>query len=137
MGVVLLAIDGCVILLAGLTMSAEHAMYSMICVFIFSVIIDKVLAGLGTDKACYVITNKPDRIAARLMAELDRGVTMLSGIGAYSGGAVQMLVCVVPRMQVMGVKDIVKEEDPVAFLFMTDTHETLGEGFRDLVEKES
>ena len=30
------------------------------------------------------------------------------------------------------IKRIVKEEDPAAFLFITDTHETLGEGFAKL-----
>lgn len=128
----LFALDCAVTLLAGITMSAEHAMYSMICVLIVSMIIDKVLAGLGTDKACYIITGRQQPIVDRILKELERGVTLVHGIGAYSGSGVCVLLCVVGRFQLMALKDIVKAEDPSAFLFITDTHETLGEGFGDL-----
>ena len=43
-----------------------------------------------------------------------------------------MLVCVVGRLETMQVKRIVDHEDPFAFVYITDTHETLGEGFRKL-----
>ncbi len=133
-GAFLFALDLAVTLLAGFTMSAEHAMYSMISVLIISMIIDKVLAGLGTDKACYIITANREDITGRILKELERGVTVVQGVGAYSGSGVHVLLCVVGRLQLMALKDIVKTEDPRAFLFITDTHETLGEGFAALVE---
>lgn len=134
-GAFLFALDCAVVLLAGVTMSAEHAMYSMIAVFICTKLIDVVLAGLGTDKACYVITAHADTIASRLMSQMGRGVTLLDAVGAYSGAPVKMLVCVVARMEIMQLKAIVKDEDPRAFMFITDTHETLGEGFQELLPK--
>lgn len=133
-GMFLFAFDLAVTLLAGITMSAEHAMYSMICVLIVSTVLDKVLTGLGTDKACYIITTRHERIAKRILEELDRGVTVVQGVGAYSGHGVHVLLSVVGRMQLMALKGIVKVEDPQAFLFITDTHETLGEGFGNLIE---
>lgn len=133
-GAFLFALDCAVTLLAGITMSAEHAMYSMICVLVIAMIIDKVLAGLGTDKACYIITAHREVIVARILRELDRGVTVVEGVGGFSGVGVHLLLCVVGRMQLMALKDIIKQEDPRAFLFITDTHETLGEGFGALIE---
>ena len=120
-----------------LTMSAEHAMYSLISVFVTSAVLDKVLAGVGTDKACYVITQQSQNITARLLSELGRGVTILNAVGAYSKTQVKMLLCVVGRMELMRLKQIVSDEDPRAFVFITDTHETLGEGFRDLAEQKN
>lgn len=134
-GAFLFAFDCAVILLAGFTMSAEHAMYSLICVFVASAVLDKVLSGVGTDKACYVITQHSEQITRRLLMELSRGVTLLSAVGAYSNNPVKMLLCVVSRMELMRFKEIVSAEDPRAFVFITDTHETLGEGFRDLTEE--
>lgn len=135
-GIILLAFDCAVILLAGSTMSVEHAMYSMISVFVSSKVLDTVLAGLGTDKACYVITHSPQGIISRLLHELARGVTVVKAIGAYSNQELSMLLCVVGRMEISRLKTIVNDEDPHAFVFITDTHETLGEGFGKLSGKD-
>lgn len=132
----LFAIDFLVIAMAGFTMSAEHALYALINVFTTSKVLDTVLAGLGTDKACHIITNKEQRIVERLLKELGRGVTIVPSVGAYSGAQVKMLLCVVSRMELMQLKNIVKEEDEKAFVFITDAHETLGEGFNTLVQPE-
>ena len=135
-GIILLAFDCLVILLAGSTMSVEHAMYSMISVFVSSKVLDTVLAGLGTDKACYVITRNPQSMTNRLLHELARGVTIIHAIGAYSNQELSMLLCVVGRMEISRLKAIVNDEDPHAFVFITDTHETLGEGFGKLSGKD-
>lgn len=133
----LFAFDFMVILLAGFSLSAEHAMYAMLSVFVTSKVLDTVLAGLGTDKACHIMTRKADRITPRLLTELGRGVTVINALGAYSQEPVKMLLCVISRMEIMQLKAIVKEEDEHAFVFITDTHETLGEGFSQLDEAES
>ena len=134
-GVFLLSLDFAVILLAGFSLGAEQAMYAMICVFVYTKMLDIVLAGLGTDKACYVITKFGDDIAARLLVDVGRGVTTVKATGSYSGEQVEMLLCIVSRVEVISVKAIVNEIDPKAFVFITDTHETLGEGFRNLAEE--
>jgi uncharacterized membrane-anchored protein YitT (DUF2179 family) len=133
-GAFLFAFDVAVIIMAGFTMSAEHAMHAMICVYITSRVLDFVLAGFGTDKSCNIITSKDEVIASRLMDELGRGVTLFDATGAYSGQGVRMVLCIVGRMEVTRLKQIVQEEDPRAFMFITDTHETLGEGFRGILD---
>ncbi len=131
-GAFLFAFDLAVILLAWIFISAQHAMYAIICVYISARVLDKVLSGVGTDKACHIISARWEKIAPRLMKELQRGVTLLPATGAYSGKDSKMLVCVVGRLETMQVKRIVDAEDPFAFVYITDTHETLGEGFRKL-----
>lgn len=110
-------------------------MYAMICVFVCSKTLDVVLAGLGTDKAFHIITKKGSEMTQRLLDEVGRGVTLVDATGGYSGSQVQMLICVVTRIEMMSVKSIVHQIDPRAFVFITDTHETLGEGFRNLSDK--
>lgn len=133
-GAFLFAFDVAVIFMAGFTMSVEHAMYALICVYIAARVLDTVLAGIGTDKACNIVTAHDTAIAGRLMNELGRGVTVFNATGAFSGQGVRMLLCVVGRMEVTRLKQIVQEEDPRAFMFITDTHETLGEGFRGILD---
>lgn len=135
-GTFLFSFDLFVILAAWIFLSAQHAMYAIICVFVSARVLDQVLVGIGTDKACYVISRESGRIEKRVIEELERGVTRIDAAGAYSGRDIKMLLCVVGRFETVRLKQIVQEEDPNAFMFITDTHETLGEGFAKLTGEE-
>ena len=128
----LFLIDCAVILCAAFTMSARAALYALICIFVNAKAIDLVLAGFGSSKACFIITNRAEDICRRIMDELDRGATMLSATGAYSGENRTVLISVVSQREVVPLKKIVRQADAKAFMFITDTHETLGEGFSAL-----
>ena len=131
-GTFLFIVDCMVILAAAFTMTHRAALYALICIFVSAKAVDLVLAGMGSAKACFIISNNHESIARRIMDELERGATILSGIGAYSGEKRGVLISVVSRGEVVPVKRIVREEDEKAFVFITDTHETLGEGFSNL-----
>ena len=131
-GVFLGALDGCVVLAAWFTMSARAALYALCNIFVCARIMDIFLAGWGNAKACFIISDRSETITDRIMKELERGVTLLDAVGAYSGHGRKMILCVVGGREIPRLKRILKEEDPKAFLFITDTHETLGEGFNQL-----
>ncbi len=133
-GAVLFGIDCVVIVAAGFTMTPVIALYSMICIFVSSKALDLVMAGFGNAKACYIITDRHQQIADRVLTEMDRGVTRIEAFGEYSGEKRNMLLCVVSSKETALLKRIVKSEDAGAFMFVTDTHETLGEGFASLNE---
>lgn len=135
-GMILLFVDCTVIALAAFTMSTRAALYSLICIFVSSKVIDLVLAGFGSAKMCFVVSAQSAEIAGRIMKELDRGVTLLPAVGGYTGKETKALISVVDQKEVLAVKRIVREADARAFMFISDTHETLGEGFRSLNEKE-
>ncbi len=132
-GTFLFGFDLLVVLLAWVFLSASHAMYAIICVFISARVLDQVLTGFGQDKACYIISQAHEKIAKRVNLELDRGVTRIPATGAFSDRDLTMLLCVVGRFEAVKVRAIVSEEDAAAFMFITDTHETLGEGFKNLI----
>lgn len=132
-GTFLFGFDLLVILLAWVFLSASHAMYAIICVFISARVLDSMLTGFGRDKACFIISRQYPVIEKRLMLELERGVTRLRGSGAHSNLEMTLLLCVVGRFEAVKVREIVSQEDPAAFMFITDTHETLGEGFANLI----
>ena len=131
-GTFLFLMDAMVILAAAFTMSARVALYALICIFVSARAVDLVLAGMGSAKACFIITTRAEAIAGQIMARMDRGATLLPGTGAYSGETRTVLISVVSRTEVIPLKRIVRSEDPKAFVFITDTHETLGEGFSAL-----
>jgi len=133
-GMFLFLIDCIVILCAAFTMSARAALYALICIFVSDKVLDLVLSGIGTGKACFIVSGESEKIAKRIMDDMERGVTLLNATGAYSGQNRRVILSVVAGREVMTLKKIIREEDARAFMFITDTHETLGEGFGNLTE---
>ena len=131
-GLFLFLIDFCVIVAAGFTMSAEAALYALINIFIGARVLDLVFAGFGTSKACFIISDCSARIAKRITAEMNRGATLFAARGAYSDQPKDVILCVMSGREILTVKQIVRQEDARAFVVITDTHETLGEGFSSL-----
>ena len=110
-------------------MGARAALYALINIAISAYVIDQVLSGTGKAKACFIISDLSERISTRIMQEMERGVTLLNATGAYSGAGKNLIICVCAAREIARLKQIVKLEDQKAFMFITDTHETLGEGF--------
>ena len=134
-GMILFLIDGIVVVLAGVCIHIEHALYAFVSIFVSSKVINVVVDGLTTEKACYVITAAHDQVRRQIMEELDRGVTLLSAKGGFSGEERPVLMCVVSAQEVARLKLIVRRADDRAFVFISDAHEVLGEGFRQLSEE--
>ena len=111
---------------AGFVFGAEKAMYAIITYFIASKIIDAVLEGLNNSKSIRIISDKSYEIGQALLERLDVGVTYLDGEGGFSGKEKKLIYCVVARLEMAKLKEIVKEIDPAAFVAVVDVHETYG-----------
>ena len=124
-------IDGLVILASAFVYDTAAAMYALICILISNVVIDFVLEGPNSSHSFFIISDKSDEIAARIMQELDRGVTGLEGMGMYSHQHKRVLLCVVSRMETVTLRRIVFSVDPRAFVISAKAHDTYGEGFKE------
>ena len=132
MGKLLMAIDLVVIVAVALAFeNAYSALYGVVARYLSSKVMDMVLYGLDTAKVAYIISQDPRAIARKLTRELDRGVTILQGRGAWSGQDKEVLMCAFKQRQIVTMKRMVKEVDPTAFLIVCDAHEVMGEGFRE------
>ena len=131
-GMFLLLIDCCVVLAAAFFIGTTEALYALICIFVSSKMIDTVMLGMTSNKACFIITDAWESVTQRIFADLDRGVTHLTARGAYSGMERPVILCVTSPQEVARLKNLVNEEDEQAFMFITDAHEALGEGFTAL-----
>jgi uncharacterized membrane-anchored protein YitT (DUF2179 family) len=107
----------------------NSALYGLVALYISSIMIDAVLYGIDRAKFAYIISDKPEEITRYITGELSRGVTILSGRGAYSGAEKQVLLCAFKTRQIVEIRKAVKEIDPNAFLIVSDANEILGDGF--------
>ncbi len=136
-GQLLFLMDGSVVLLTGLSFhSWELALYSMITIFVSAWLIDIVQEGISYAKAFFIISNNPEEMTDALLYNLERGVTVLKGRGAYSGEGRDVLLVVVNRAEVSKLKDLIHNLDKRAFVIQTNVHEVLGEGFKPLSSQE-
>ena len=132
MGKLLMAIDLAVILaVAGGFGNLDSALYGVVALYLSSKVMDLVLYGLDTAKVAYIISDRHQEIAQRLIRDLDRGVTLLRGEGGWSGREKRVVMCAFKQRQIVAMKAIVRDIDPAAFLIVCDAHEVMGEGFRE------
>jgi uncharacterized membrane protein len=81
-----------------------------------------------------IITGKPEAVANRIMTDLRRGVTALSGKGMYTGKERSVLICALTVTEAHNLKSAVAKEDPTAFVVVSAAQEILGRGFNPLAE---
>ena len=108
----------------------DRALYSGIAVMVTSFTLDLVLYGRDGAKLIYIISDKSDKIAERLLEELDIGVTYVNGQGAYSGKEKKVIMCVMRKQAAPLAETVVKEEDPLSFMIVTSATEIYGEGYK-------
>ena len=132
MGKLLMAIDLAVILAVAVAFgNLDSALYGVVALYLSSKVMDLVLYGLDTAKVAYIISDRHQEIAQRLIRDLDRGVTLLRGEGGWSGREKRVVMCAFKQRQIVAMKAIVRDIDPAAFLIVCDAHEVMGEGFRE------
>ena len=108
--------------------SILNAMYGIIALYIASIVMDYIIYGTRTAQVAYIISEKEEAITEKLL-EMDRGVTLLDGEGAYHKKKRKVILCAMKRNQIVPVKLAVKEIDPDAFIIVCKANEVLGEGF--------
>jgi len=115
---------------AGLLYGWDKAMYSLVAYFVISKMIDVVIKGLDESYAVMIVTDEHEDITSALNDRLGRGVTLLHGAGGYTGDSKEVLYCVVTRLEVDKLKEIVLEKDANAFVTINAVHDIVGGRFK-------
>ena len=130
-GEMYLIIDGLILAAAALYFKdIEVSMYAGVAIVISTYILDKVLYGSDEAKLVYIVSNKRKIIATRMMVELNMGVTLVEGKGAYNMENTEVIMCVMHKQNLTKVRNLVSEVDPEAFMIVSSATEVFGEGFK-------
>ncbi len=122
-------VDGAIVLFGVIVFGLNRAMYAIIAVYITSKVSDGILEGMKFAKLAYIISDRYEEIAQRILVDLDRGVTSLPAKGMYSNESKNMLLCAVSKKEIVALYDIIHKIDPAAFVIVSDAREIMGEGF--------
>ena len=126
LGTTVLGFNLLVLSAAAFFFSLEDALYTLIYLYVSAKIVDLVVTGLSQRKAIFIISPNWEKISTRILSEIHRGVTILRGQGAYSAREQEILYTVVTFQEVANLKQIVRKEDPNAFVVVSDTTEVMG-----------
>src|SRR5690625_1442342 len=113
-----------------------EGMYTLVVVYIGARLIDFIQEGAYSARGATIISKQNNIIATAINKEMDRGVTVLSGHGHYSGEKQNVLYCIVGKNEIVKLKSIIDEVDPHAFVALSTVHEVMGEGFTLNEEKQ-
>ncbi|WP_252187831.1 YitT family protein [Anaeromonas frigoriresistens] len=119
-----------IIVLIGATINDYTlAIYTLISMFISTVVMNKIMIGLDTKKLVLIVTDHSEELSSALMEKVQRGITFLEGEGGYSRRKQKVIYCVISTRQLAVVKNVVSDIDPDAFMTVMDTAEIHGSGF--------
>ncbi len=108
------------------------AFYAGIAVVTDSVVMDKILYGSDEAKLTYIVSAKPAQMKQRLFDELDTTATVITARGAYTNAPKELLMIVTRKQIYPKLEEIVKDEDPTAFMIVSSASEIFGEGYKDI-----
>lgn len=109
-------------------------LYSLISLFISTKVIDVVFEGIDRTKVATIITKKTDSVIDAILSELQRGATITNTLGAHSGEENTTITCIITRSQIAKLKQIIRENDSKAIMYITTANEAIGNGFKPITE---
>ena len=112
--------------------------YSLITIYVSSRVLAYVIDGASYDKLLFIISeNHHAELRDFIIEDMDRSGTYIKGKGMYTDQDREMIFVVVSRKEVHLVQNKVRENDPKAFMVVTDAYETFGEGFKQFPDKDT
>lgn len=128
MGIEIVIISGVIICFKDINLG----LYSIIALFISTKVIDVIFDGIYNTKVATIITKKGDQIVESILSELGRGATITNSIGAHSGEENTTITCVITRNQIASLKQIIRDNDNRAMMYITNANEAIGKGFKSI-----
>ena len=117
-GDVILGLNIVIFLTAATVLGVEPSLYSILTYFAASRTLDFLIHGIEEYTAITIISERSEPIRLAITGILGRGVTVYKGRGGMKGEDREILFCVVTRLEIGKVRNIVQEIDDAAFVIV-------------------
>ena len=111
---------------ASFLFSVDSALYTLVCIYVGSKVMDLVVVGLSRRKAVLIVSENWKEISNEILKKERRGITILDGRGAYTGDDKNVLYTVIAFRDLPRLKELIRRIDPRAFVVFMDTLEVMG-----------
>lgn len=128
-GQVILSIDMLIIISSGIIFQdIERALWSLISIYVTARCIDMVLTGAPSEKIVHIVSEHVEQLSQQIIANLGSSGTILSGTGLHRDQKKTMIFVVVEARRITLLRDIIRHNDPEAFMVVMEASEMLGRG---------
>ena len=128
-GYISLISNGIILSLALLLFEPQFALYTLLAFVVANLLVDQIHTAYKRARLD-IVTAHGDKLKTELIKNFIRGITILEGVGAYTGEARQMLVMVTQTHEVYDIKKLILSIDPDAFITMTPIRHLSGKFHR-------
>lgn len=115
-----------IVIIGGASFGWTMVMYAVIVLYIYSIVLDRVLIGVSRNKAVYIITSNEDEMSDFIMNSLKHGVTIFDVKGGFLEKKRKVLMTAIPNKEYFRLKEGIKEIDKDAFFIVTDSYQVYG-----------
>lgn len=130
-GRALMFVDGLVLAISVFVFhNIEAGLFGVVALFFQTKVIDSIVYGSEHGQMFLIVSDKNMEIKDRIFEDIDRGATLLKGVGAYTMEDREVLLCAARKSEFGQIKRIVREVDPAAFFIVSEVSQILGEGFK-------
>lgn len=130
-----LMISDLIFTLAGfLVFNVKTGLYSLFGLIMRSALIDNFIESFNRSKYFHVVTSNATCICDFIQNDLQRGATIVNATGAFTGDDKYIILTVLSPSQAVKLRNFIKEQDPKAFLLVSNTSEIIGKGFHSVYD---
>ena len=126
MGKSMLLSDGLIVILSGVFFGLTSMLYSILILYMISVISDKIVLGISSNKMFYIITKKEPEVKEYILKDLNNGATIFKAKGGFDLHKENVIMTVLPSKKYYELKDGLERIDKEAFFIVTDSYELFG-----------
>ncbi len=125
----MLTFDIAVLLMQAVFSPVQQVLYGVVMVLIHTIVMDKMLMLGASRTEVKIVRSQSDAICAAILAQLDRGVTILHGEGGYTREPSAVLLSIVSNRELPRLEKLAHSIDPTCFLIVSHVTEVSGRGF--------
>ena len=129
-GKALFVSDGLIALTSFWIFGVKTGLFSLLGLFLKAFVVDSVIESINLCKFFSIVTSKPQEICDYIIKEMNRSSTVIDAMGAYSHSDRKVVLIACRRGEAVRLRQRCKQIDPQCFMFITNTSEIIGKGFR-------
>ena len=124
--------DLLIVISACLVFDAQTGLFSLLGLLSKSLVVDNVIENINLCKYFTIICDDPEPICDFIKNKLKRSATTYEAEGSYERRKKTVIITIMKRGQAVELRNFIRQNQPSAFIAITNSSEIIGKGFRGL-----
>ena len=121
--------DGVIVALTIFVFGLESFFLAIVSIVVSALTMEYLETGLNKKKFVHIISDKHEEIKKAILTNIERGVTIVPAVGAYTNEPRNILIATLAKKDYQKLLAILREVDPDAFVIASNVADVHGKGF--------